>query len=706
MTGVRRVRQEDGNEKEFVNRAPRIGVLACACLTVLAFAAPQAVAQTSVTLRPAAGPAGSRVALSGKGFTPGSRVSVQPAHGATTRLRPVRNGSFETSLVIPRGRRGRLAIVTTARRKKVVNFYRVSTAPRAGEQGEVASQQGARVRWTPAPGVAGRTIEIAGSGFSRSSRVRVGFAGLPARVVRARRNGEIATSLTVPRLSAGTQRVVVRSGSTSLAFTFWADTALPGTNLVPSGSGGSDPQRDPTVLRPPDSQPPSTPANLIATGAAGRVDLTWDASSDNTAVIGYQVFRNGSFLSTSTSSAFSDTTVAAPAAYTYTVSAFDAAGNTSGLSNAVAITTEVPPDTQPPSVPGNLSANATTPTSVELTWSPSLDDIGVTGYEVFRNDVLLTTTSTPGYTDTAVVAGTDYSYAVRASDAAGNRSALTGTAAVATPTPQPTFPIRAAFYYPWFPEAWNQNGINPFTKYHPTLGYYSSNSQSIRRSHLASLEYGKFEAGIYSWWGQGHSTDARFPAMLAETNATHSPIKWAIYHEAEGYSDPTAEQIGADLDYIKANYAADPSYLKVNGKPVIFAYARGADGCPMADRWIQANTASRDFYVVLKVFPGYRTCTSQPNSWHQYAPSTRADRQTGYSFAISPEFDLTGPEPQRLPRDLDAFYQAVLDMNASGEPWQLVISFNEWGENTATESADEWASPSGQGQFLDVLAAN
>jgi hypothetical protein len=124
----------------------------------------------------------------------------------------------------------------------------------------------------------------------------------------------------------------------------------------------------------------------------------------------------------------------------------------------------------------------------------------------------------------------------------------------------------------------------------------------------------------------------------------------------------------------------------------------------MADRWTQANTPQRNFYVVLKVFPGYRTCTSQPQSWHQYAPSSRTDRQAGYSYAISPEFDLTGPDPQRLPRDLTAFQQAAASMVASNEPWQLVISFNEWGENTATESADEWASGSGQGQYLDVLA--
>jgi hypothetical protein len=274
-----------------------------------------------------------------------------------------------------------------------------------------------------------------------------------------------------------------------------------------------------------------------------------------------------------------------------------------------------------------------------------------------------------------------------------------------TPAPQPSFPIHAAFYYPWFPEAWNQQGIYPYTNYHPSLGFYSSEDNAVRLAHLQALEYAGFQAGIYSWWGQGHNTDKRLPGMLALTDATGSPIKWALYYEREGTTDPTVDQIGSDLDYIKANYASDPAFLKVDGKPVIFVYAGGTDDCTMADRWIQANTPERGFYVVLKVFAGYRTCTSQPQSWHQYAPSSRTDRQRGYSFAISPGFDLTGPDPERLPRDLAAFQQAAADMVASGEPWQLVISFNEWGENTATESAEEWASASGYGQYLDALAA-
>jgi hypothetical protein len=295
-------------------------------------------------------------------------------------------------------------------------------------------------------------------------------------------------------------------------------------------------------------------------------------------------------------------------------------------------------------------------------------------------------------------------------EAATNRPQLviaTAPAPTPPPTPQPTFPIRAAFYYPWFPEAWNQSGISPFTKYHPTLGFDSSTDDATRDAHLRALEYAKFNAGIYSWWGQGSKEDQRFPGMLARTAATGSPLKWALYYEKEGNGpDPAVTQITSDLDYIKSRYAADPGYLKVGGKPVIFVYANSADGCGMVDRWHQANDPTRDFYVVLKVFSGYRTCAGQPQSWHQYAPAVRTDHQASYSFSVSPEFDLTGPDPQRLPRDLTAFRAAVRQMVASGEPWQLVTTFNEWGENTATESAREWASPSGFGQYLDALRTN
>src|SRR5919108_5161865 len=68
-------------------------------------------------------------------------------------------------------------------------------------------------------------------------------------------------------------------------------------------------------------------------------------------------------------------------------------------------------------------------------------------------------------------------------------------AAPAQQDSQPSFPIRAAFYYPWFPEAWNQQGFNPFTNYTPSLGFYDGSSQTVIKQQIAAMQYGGIQAG-------------------------------------------------------------------------------------------------------------------------------------------------------------------------------------------------------------------
>jgi hypothetical protein len=285
--------------------------------------------------------------------------------------------------------------------------------------------------------------------------------------------------------------------------------------------------------------------------------------------------------------------------------------------------------------------------------------------------------------------------------AAPTLRAATPTTAPISP-PKSGGPTRAAFYYPWFPEAWDQSGINPFTHYHPSLGFYNGASSSIVASQIQAMLYGKISVGIASWWGQGSQTDAKMPLLLATASGTG--FHWAIYYEAEGSSDPSGAQIASDLAYINSHYGASPSLYKVNGKPVIFVYAQPADGCGMAARWAQANSSGAD-YVVLKVFSGHASCAAQPNDWHQYSPAVADDRQAGHSYSISPGFWLAN-STQRLGRDLARWQQSVRNMVVSREPWQLVTTFNEWGEGTAVESASEWSSASGYGAYLDVLHNN
>ena len=60
----------------------------------------------------------------------------------------------------------------------------------------------------------------------------------------------------------------------------------------------------------------------------------------------------------------------------------------------------------------------------------------------------------------------------------------------------------------------------------------------------------------------------------------------------------------------------------------------------------------------------------------------------------------------RLARDLTHFNQNIRDMIASKAPFQLVTTFNEWGEGTSVESSTEWQSASGYGAYLDALHVN
>ena len=263
---------------------------------------------------------------------------------------------------------------------------------------------------------------------------------------------------------------------------------------------------------------------------------------------------------------------------------------------------------------------------------------------------------------------------------------------------QPTSPIRAAFFYDWYPEAWRQQGLDPFSHYTPSSGFYDSGSRSVITGQIAAMHYAHLDAAMVSWWGRGSQPDLRLPRLLS---ATPPDFHWAIYDEQEGLSDPSPNAIRRDLLYLRARAASSPAYLRIGGRFVVFVYAQASDGCGMARRWMAADTVGA--YVVLKVFPGYRACPAQPDGWHQYAPAKKEDDQRPYSFSISPGFFKATEAAPRLSRDPPAWEKAVRDMVASRARFQLVTTFNEWGEGTAVESARQWQSTSGYGTYLDTL---
>jgi hypothetical protein len=279
----------------------------------------------------------------------------------------------------------------------------------------------------------------------------------------------------------------------------------------------------------------------------------------------------------------------------------------------------------------------------------------------------------------------------------------------ATPAPvdgrfQPEPPITAAFFYPWFPNAWRQSGIYPYTNFTPTLGFYDSTDDAIIDEQLRLAARSHIEAFISSWWGQGHHTDIAFRHILDRSARSDSPdpgMRWALYYEPEGYGDPAVYQIVDDLQYFADSYFSNQGYLKVDGRPVVFVWAEAADGPAMADRWARAKAQfGGQVYVVLKVYSGYASDPNQPDSWHQYGPAASYDEQLPYSVTVSPGFWKSGEAP-RLVRDPARFESDVQRMAASGAFWQLVTTWNEWGEGTSVEPAAEFGDA-----YIGILCRN
>ncbi len=108
----------------------------------------------------------------------------------------------------------------------------------------------------------------------------------------------------------------------------------------PSGSSVYDSVSVPLVLSE-DTTAPTTPTNLTATGFSNKISLVWSASTDNVGVAGYRVYRDGipAVFATATSTAYVDINIAPVEVHTYTVAAYDAAGNASPQSNSASAVT-------------------------------------------------------------------------------------------------------------------------------------------------------------------------------------------------------------------------------------------------------------------------------------------------------------------------------------------------------------------------------
>ncbi len=502
---------------------------------------------------------------------------------------------------------------------------------------------------------------------------------------------------------------------------------------------GSGPSIDTTV--------PSTPTNLLATAVSTvQVSLNWGASTDNVGVTGYRVFRNGVQIATTSLTSFTNTGLTAGTTYSYTVSAFDAAGNLSAPSSSKSVTTKTdellisnivvksgpayeviknslvvgapiysdrtylyasvpstlvgttylktrnndksssgndflsfdvnqnatvlvahddrimtkpawigsfvdtgdnvtianqthslwkknfstgkiilggnegsggsmytvivlksgtgasssPPsiDTISPSTPTILSATAVSAVQVGLIWTPSTDNVGVTGYRVFRNGVQIATTSVPSFTSTGLSAGTTYAYTVSAFDAAGNISALSASKSVTTsplqdliPPSTPTNILATSISTTQIKLTWSASTDNVgVTGYRVFLNGVQTGTTALPSFTSTGLSAGTAYAySVSAFDAAGNTTGQSVPIMGTtfpeQTSTGEIIIKHSIGTSGRDFSTLQKWEDARDGDLTKRHYFITVKQTKafLEGE-IVFGVTSGAQGNYVKER--------------------------------------------------------------------------------------------------------------------------
>ncbi|BDX39082.1 hypothetical protein CYCD_24370 [Tenuifilaceae bacterium CYCD] len=252
-----------------------------------------------------------------------------------------------------------------------------------------------------------------------------------------------------------------------------------------------------------DTQAPTAPTNLAASSIAQTtLTLSWTASTDNVGVTGYDVYKNGTLLASTTSTTYSVTGLTAGTSYSFYVKAKDASSNISSASNTISVTTTAVSDTEAPTSPTNLAASSVAQTSLTLSWTASTDNVGVTGYDIYKNGALLATATTTSYSVTGLTASTSYSFYVKAKDAAGNVSTASSTISATTSAATVTYCTSKGsnYSYEWI----SSITVGSLTNSSSAAGYTDFTSKTFNAttgsSYSISLTPG-FSSSTYSeYW--------------------------------------------------------------------------------------------------------------------------------------------------------------------------------------------------------------
>jgi hypothetical protein len=272
-----------------------------------------------------------------------------------------------------------------------------------------------------------------------------------------------------------------------------------------------------------------------------------------------------------------------------------------------------------------------------------------------------------------------------------------------------------AFYYPWYgtPELsgiWNhydgvdlrRKTIANFTHY-PSMGPFDSNDPGVVDRHMQIAKSAGIDGFIISWWGQGSFEDKAMPLILSK--AAKYGIEIAVCYET--ISKPICpENAAADLLYILNTYGSHKAFQKLNGKPVVFIYARAIKQLKQVEWAGVLNDVNRIFKRgFVSIGHGFsRNWAMIFDGIHIYNYAGKLSgkplkqaindliRLYGYAIALTESFEkllavtvipgyddtkirYPGLKVERLDGELyKRMWEMAIDLNPD---WVLITSFNE-----------------------------
>jgi fibronectin type 3 domain-containing protein len=393
---------------------------------------------------------------------------------------------------------------------------------------------------------------------------------------------------------SGTLVTLSATPATGSTFSGWsgggcsgtAPCSLTGNSAVTITATFATAPTDPTTPSVP-TVAPSIPTGLTAVAlSTTQINVSWIASTDPIGVTGYRVERCqgagcSSFVQVAvpTGTRLRNRWLTPGTTYSYRVRAVDAAGNLSGYSIVVSATTPGSGDTTPPSIPTALAASVIVGTQIDLSWAPSTDNVGVSGYRVERcqgtgcsSFVQIAALTGTSYSNTGLAGGTSYGYRVRATDAAGN---LSGYSTVVTATTPANTPATTTGPYTIWSSA-SVPGIvaDPDTNAVEIGVKFRSDSNGV----ITGIRFYKSTANTGTHVGNLWTSSGQLLASVTFTNETASGWQQA------NFSTPVP--ISANTIYVASyhtdagRYAGDNNYFATSGvdTPPLHALSNSTTG--------------------------------------------------------------------------------------------------------------------------------